>query len=506
MLSVNEMTMSSKDKLHELIHALTPSEKRYFKVYISHNEVGDKGNYRLLFEAVSKLKTYDETQLKARLTGTTVGRNLSVTKHYLYGHILKSLELYHHRADVDKQLYSLKSQIQILQSHGLFSQSSGLIGKALLLAKEHEKFMDVAELALWQLMAMTREYELRDLENKLEAVYRTVTEALNEFQQHSILSYLDTKALLLIKKYGIVRDELQLKMFEQLVDDPSMSDGRQHSFLHLYYYHHILSLYHFALENEQENYLHRKELVELFGRHPERKSTHQDLYITALNNLVLICNQLGMVDEFNKWLRILESLEATSTSNQIKAFTNVNTMRLMDAFGRNDFEDIIDRTPGILDGLKQFGNKVDLSNRMLFRYVIAASHLAAGRYDASLLHFHALLKIPQCEEIQDLYRFTRLLLLVVHFKLENDRILEAQMQSLQRYLRSKKKLYRGESLLLELLRSLRRNPDTEKQVEAYNNFLSCYEELQKDTFERRVNSYFPFQMWASKEMNNLTRF
>lgn len=495
--------MISQDKLHELIHALTPSEKRYFKVYISHNEVGEKGNYRLLFDAMSKSVTYDESQLKARLKDTTVGRNLSVTKHYLYGHILKSLEHYHYRTDVDKQLYSLKSQIQILQAHGLYKQSGVLIGKALDLAREHEKCMDMAELALWQLKAMTHDYEVRDLEEKFDAVHHTVSTSLDEIRQHSMMNYLDTKALLLVKKYGIVRDEQQLNMFEELVDNPSMAEDRQHTFMHRYYYHHILSLYYFSLEKHDENYTHRRMLVELFESDPEKKQRHEGHYITALNNLALICTQLGRNDEFLHWLAVLESLEPAHPINQVKAFTNANTLRLMDAFGKGDSETVIARSPMILDKLTHYGNKVDLSNRVLFHYIIAASHLAAGHHQEASTWFNRLLDIPQCEQIQDLYRFSRLLLLITHFKLNNDRVLHAQIQSLQQYLRLKKKLYKAESVLLELIRSLRGNEDVKSRTAVYENFLASYQDLQQDPYEKRVGSYFPFDNWASQELNSL---
>lgn len=495
--------MDAKDKLHELVHSLTPSEKRYVKIHLSHNESNEKGNYRLLLDAVSGMKTYDEGVLRLTLKGTTVSKNLSVTKHYLYGHILKSLELYHHRADVDKQLCSFKSQIQILQAHGLNGQACALMDKALKLAKEHEKHMDVAELALWRLKAMTSEYELRDLDRKLADAHQTVSDALDRIRQHSILSYLDTKALLLIKKYGIVRDEQQQALFEGLVNDPSMTDSRQVTFMHRYYYNHILSLYHFAMENDRENLMHRKALVDLFELNPERRSSHQDLYITALNNYILICNQMGMREEFCQWLDILESLRPANINDKVKAFTNANTMRLMDAFGRNEFQDVIDRAPMILDRLREYGTKVDLSNRMLFHYVIAVSYVGAGRHQEALTTFHTLLNTPHCEEIQDLYRFSRLLLLVVHYKLGNDRILEAQLHATQRYLRTKKKLYRGESLLLELVRSLQAQPDARSQQAAFTGFLKDYRDLQQDSYEKRVSSYFPFEQWAELELEGL---
>lgn len=50
-------------ELHELIHSLKPSEKRYFKLEASKHNSDKKNKYLSLFEAVEKQKEYNETEL-----------------------------------------------------------------------------------------------------------------------------------------------------------------------------------------------------------------------------------------------------------------------------------------------------------------------------------------------------------------------------------------------------------------------------------------------------------
>jgi len=57
--------MKTSDQLHELIHALTKSEKRYFKIYSS-LQAGNK-MYVRLFDLIEKQKQYDEAKLKSKL-------------------------------------------------------------------------------------------------------------------------------------------------------------------------------------------------------------------------------------------------------------------------------------------------------------------------------------------------------------------------------------------------------------------------------------------------------
>ena len=75
------------DFVHQLVHSLTKSEKRYFKLF-SQVQSGTK-NYLKLFDALESLVTYDSKQLRKKLKGSPM--NLSYEKKYLGKMLLKSL-------------------------------------------------------------------------------------------------------------------------------------------------------------------------------------------------------------------------------------------------------------------------------------------------------------------------------------------------------------------------------------------------------------------------------
>ena len=76
--------MKHPEDLFNLIQTLTPSEKRYFKLFAGQHEKGKKSNSVHLFEAIEKKRVYDEDVIKKNLKGKVFVKQLHVTKNYLY--------------------------------------------------------------------------------------------------------------------------------------------------------------------------------------------------------------------------------------------------------------------------------------------------------------------------------------------------------------------------------------------------------------------------------------
>ena len=53
-----------KESLHELIHSMTMSEKRHFKIYASKHVIGGSNDYVQLFDAIAEQVEYNDEFLK----------------------------------------------------------------------------------------------------------------------------------------------------------------------------------------------------------------------------------------------------------------------------------------------------------------------------------------------------------------------------------------------------------------------------------------------------------
>ena len=53
----------AQNTLFELIHSMSMSEKRHFKLYSLKHVIGEKNQYTMLFDAIDKQKKYNEKNL-----------------------------------------------------------------------------------------------------------------------------------------------------------------------------------------------------------------------------------------------------------------------------------------------------------------------------------------------------------------------------------------------------------------------------------------------------------
>ena len=94
--------MKIKEDLLTLIKSLTKSEKRYFKLFIAKNSIGESSNYIKLFDLIEKAGSVEKQIIqKLYQDEDFMGNQFRVYKYLLYRQILKSLSAYHAERSVD---------------------------------------------------------------------------------------------------------------------------------------------------------------------------------------------------------------------------------------------------------------------------------------------------------------------------------------------------------------------------------------------------------------------
>src|SRR6476661_423150 len=133
------MSKRSTDILYQLIHSLEKSEKRHFKLYIKRSSSNDNLKIVQVFDAIDKLKEYDERILLKKLPEIQKTQ-LSNLKAHLYKQILASLRLLKSAESIDLQLNEQFDYAHILYKKGLFHQSLRILERAKEMARTHQKF------------------------------------------------------------------------------------------------------------------------------------------------------------------------------------------------------------------------------------------------------------------------------------------------------------------------------------------------------------------------------
>jgi hypothetical protein len=123
------MKTASND-LHEIVHSLSPGEKRYFRQFASRHIIGGQNNYLALFDAVARQESYDEAALKQSLRDTSFVQYFPVAKRYLHQQIVESLYWFHRANSMEAQVQKNLLAADILLDKGLIGQSRKLLKKA----------------------------------------------------------------------------------------------------------------------------------------------------------------------------------------------------------------------------------------------------------------------------------------------------------------------------------------------------------------------------------------
>ncbi|MBK6998254.1 MAG: hypothetical protein IPH31_26490 [Lewinellaceae bacterium] len=137
-----------KNDLHQLIHSLTKSEKRYFKLQSQRQTA--EGNYLRIFEILEKQTVFDEKALREKLDGATFLTQLHVTKNYLREKILESLRSYYSQLSQDAKVKDLLRNVEILFLKELFEQAADELQRAESLANEYELHTAQIEVSRWK--------------------------------------------------------------------------------------------------------------------------------------------------------------------------------------------------------------------------------------------------------------------------------------------------------------------------------------------------------------------
>src|SRR3954467_9401277 len=133
------MSKRSTDILFQLIRSLEKAEKRHFKLYIKRSSSNENLKIIQLFDAIDKLKEYDDKLLLKKLPDIQKSQ-LSNLKAHLYKQILASLRLLKSADSIDLQLNEQFDYAHILYKKGLFLQSLRILERSKETARANQKF------------------------------------------------------------------------------------------------------------------------------------------------------------------------------------------------------------------------------------------------------------------------------------------------------------------------------------------------------------------------------
>lgn len=483
--------MAKKEQLFQLIHSMSKSEKRHFK--LMHSGQSASKNYLRLFDAIDRQQRYDEEALRKKFNNERFTTQMHVTKNYLRRMILKSLRNYHSRSSKDFELKNLLQNIELLYRRELFDHCRQEIGRAEKLALEFEKHHELLEIYAWKRKLLLIEFGPGKPAEELHAAV--------EAQSRSLLSARE------LNRYW----KLTMDMFAAfgaadratfLENDLLSESAKPLSLQSRVLYHYIRQAWYFAAGEPDKSEAEALRLIELLERHPQRVKDEPSSYITALNNLI------GLYLTQKKYERIPELLQKirnipkeygldARAKPAVRLRLHSYNVELEMYRDTGDVRKGIALVNEIKEYLKSCRQSVPPVYRLMFYYQFAYLYFLDEEYSEAMHWLNELQSGEFANLREDVRSYAHLLRLIIHFELGNITILKYAVDACRRFLKSKRELHGFEQQLLRFFSKISTAPTVE--------YPKLLEELKANLFagdsEQVVQNaldYLNFRRWLDR--------
>ncbi|MGB1207083.1 MAG: hypothetical protein ACPG5B_15665 [Chitinophagales bacterium] len=429
------------DKLFQLIHALSKSEKRYFNKFANMNRT--ESNLLKLFEAICKQKKYDEAAIKKKFTGEKFATQLFVTKKHLYDAILKSMRLYNSERSVRYRLQAMLQDIQYLYEKQLFEACNDLIAKAKQIAEQHEMFYIGLQLLYWHDKQMVRGYYKQYDEMAIEEVSTQFNLLLEKLKRERAYRTLETK---MGYSYFYLQEAARLDFQEVIINNSILHDENYalSNKAKLFYYS-IHTQYYYARLNWEKVYMYQKKMVLLLEND---KSVNRDKmlnHVYSLNNFLHACLQTKRFEEFEDYIPLIKAIPKRYTKVKLSdAFSNeiFPKLYLLELLYYNRSKQEQKGKAIVLEiekALATYKSRICKDDLLLIYVNVSLFYFSVGLHKDALLWLQFLLNANIKNKNNNMFYNNGILLqILLHFELEHHDLLEHLLRAAFRFFYKKK--------------------------------------------------------------------
>jgi len=499
------MPNRSTDTLFQLVQSLERSEKRNFKLFMTRNTGSGDLKVVQLFDALDKMKTYDEEQLLAKNPGIQK-QQLSNLKAHLYREILSSLRLLNPEENIDIALHEQLDFARILYNKGLYYQSLKTLDKLKELAKANYQ-------ATYLLQALFLEKKIeslhitRSMQDRAETLGR---EAETVTRRLSLVSALSDVSLELYSWYirnGHSRNAEDTAEVDSLLVRAAVLQARNcEGFYERLYLYQSYCWHAFITQNLLVYYRYCQKWVDLFDADPKMISIETAHYIKGMHNLMSAHFDLRNYHKFSEGLKNFEAFGNTpvvqqNRNNLIQTFVYLNTARINKHFLEGTFAEGLELVPELEEKLQQYELYLDRHRILVFYYKIASLYFGSGDFGRSIDYLNKIINWKM-DLRTDLQCYARLLHLIAHYELGHFDLLEYLVKSVYRFMAKMQNLGAVEEQVFGFLRkSFHVSPRQLKPQ--FESLLSSLKPLEKNRLESRAFMYLDIISWLESKISNV---
>lgn len=492
------MPKTYSSDLFDLIHSLSKSEKRFFKLYSSKGNTTEVKQYVNLFDAIDKQKTYNEEKIIKKVPEI---KKFSVVKNQLYNLVLKSLSILHQEKRLSLNIRSKLDYIEILYHKGLFNQCEKLLAKAKKQAQKAELFeilLAIQKIEIKLLIGVRNFKNIQSYQIKLADLQKERAEISSKIQNIQNYFELYFPLTTLFYEGSRISVEEQKELISKTMTNPLLLDeNKALSALAKATFHITWSIYFFLQKETERAYAHAKKRLDILNDHPY---LIEDSFTDYLNNIKYVSRLAIEESEYIEaltWIgKIQSEIENYSSIADIGikdhfAF-QIHVAKLELFFSEKQWNDIILYYSDILSDL----NEKDEQNESLImniHFFVAQAYFFSGNNHQALKFTNLILNSKFSGVHSDKYKIIQLLNILIHFELKNYDLLDYIIKAFQR--NSKKNTFK-DNIDFSISQYISQRINSQKvSVKTFSKITEFYNKSEKND---NFLNLFDLGLWLKK--------
>jgi hypothetical protein len=490
----------STDALFILVKSLEKGEKRNFKLYAARNSASADLKIVQLFDALDKMKDYDEEEL-LRKNESIQKQQLSNLKAHLYDQILSSLRILKQSENIDLQIHEQLDHAKILYNKGLYIQSLRLLDKIKTLTKQNNQVT-----FLLQVLFLEKKIEAlhitRSMQDRAKQLSDEIDEANERLELIAKTSNLSLQLYSWYIQHGHARNEEDRKTLDALMQNPIIERVKLvKGFYERLYRYQCYCWYGFITQDFLMHYRYAQKWVDLFEKEENMQVIESAQYIKGLHNLISAHFDLKNIDKFKETICILERFSETpivlnNKNNLIQSFVYLYIGKINQHFLEGTFSEGLAMIPTMEEKLKEIEMYIDSHRVLVFYYKIACLFFGAGDSEKTIDYLNRIINW-KVNLRDDLQCYARLLHLIAHYELGNKEVVIYLSKSVYRFMSKMKNLGAVEEVLFNFLRT---SIQSGSQA-SFEDLLVKLEPLEKNKLESRAFMYLDIISWLESKIH-----
>lgn len=499
--------MKPSTELFKLVKSLTKSEKRFFKLSSS-LQSGEK-NYLKIFDYIERQSSYDENALKEEFDNEIFIKHLPSEKNHLYKLILKSLRSYYSEQSISSSLKQEIKNVEILYNKALYKECEKFVSRAKEIAERYEKFYYWFELIGWEKKLLESAYESGEFTTDLDKLIEEEEMVIAKLRNLAEYTVIYSKINLIFRSGGFTRNEKERKFVEDIADY-HLIKGKNTALstkaASICYY--IKGLCAATNRNYQDSFQFFNKTQEILDNNTFIKLDTGQRYVNTLFHLLRCHIDNQEFTEAQELISTIRSLHGKKGFNSVdisvRIFSNTYNQELVLLHSLGEFEKSVELIAEIEKLQEEYAGKISKEMEVLLTYNKAYSYFGTGDYKKALQYINEVLNDNEQNLRQDIYSFSRLFNIVIHYELENYDFLEYVVKSTNRYLSKQDRDYQVENVCIKSIRKLAKIVENVNKVEIFEKMDAEISELLKDHNERVVLEYFDISSWVKSKLKKVS--